>query len=338
MKKIAVIVINYNGKHHLKECLSSLLSQAFGNFEVYLLDNASSDNSVEYTSLNFPIVKIIGFERNYGFAEGYNKAIAKINAEYIVLLNSDTRTDNSWLKSLVEAAEEDKNAAIVGSKICFYHNPDIINSAGVKLTFAGVGFDIGFGLPDQERFNKKQYTGAVCGASMLVKKEVFEKLGGFDNNYFILCEDTDLCWRAWLAGYKVAYQPDSIVYHKFGNNIGARESPLRIFYSQRNAILTLIKNMGVSRLIISISITLTYTFLKLILYALLGKTKNFKSLFYGTLSVIPLIKSSYRNRIAIQRERTVSDRFLEKMGLMSPLKESFLEYIRVSKLWLGITR
>lgn len=334
-KQIAIIVSNYNGKRYLKDCFESLFAQTYQDCEIYLLDNASSDGSVEYTTQFFPTVKILAMEKNYGFAEGYNKAIERVDSEYIAMVNNDTKTDPRWLENLMEVFREYPDAAMAGSKIYFLEKPRILNCAGKKLTYSGTGFDIGYGLKDNERFDKRKLVGGLCGASMLVKREVFRQLGGFDTDYFLLCEDTDLCWRAWLSGYKVIYEPASVIYHRFGECIGKRESPLRIFYSQRNAILTLIKNLGALRLVISLNIVLAYTLVKLVLYALLLKKGNFVALFKGTIAVVPLLRKAMAKRYLIQKQRKIPDRFLEKNGLMASLKEALSEYLRVTKLWLA---
>lgn len=333
-KKIAIIVSNYNCQRYLKECFESLLHQTYRDFEIYLLDNASTDDSIKFTSEHFPSVKILAMDKNYGFAEGYNKAIEQVDSEYIAIVNGDTKAEPDWLKNLIRVFNENNDAAIAGSKIYFLDNPGIINSAGKKLTYSGIGFDIGFGLKDSEKFNKKKYVGAICGASMLIKKDIFQNLGGFDKDYFLLCEDTDLCWRVWLNGYKVIYDPSSVIYHKFGESIGKRETSLRIFYSQRNAIISLLKNLGLLRLIISLNITLAYTLIKLVIYTLLLKKENIKALLKGTISVIPMLKITLSKRQVIQKGRKVSDKFLQINGLLASFKEAVLEYLRVNRLWL----
>lgn len=327
-KQVAIIVSNYNCKEYLKDCFESLFEQTYKNFEIYLLDNASTDDSVSYASKFFPSVKILAMKKNYGFAEGYNRAIAQINSEYIAILNSDTKVSSAWLENLLDSIEAD--IAIVGSKIYFFDKPQVINSAGQKLTFAGFSFDIGFGYKDGAGFNKKKFVGSVCGASLLIKRDIFLNLGGFDKDYFLFCEDTDLCWRVWLNGYKVLYEPSSCLLHKFGAQTGKRETPLRIFYSQRNAIITVIKNMGVLRLISSLIIIAAYTIVRLFIYVLGLKKKNIRALLEATFSVLPLLKTTLSKRKIVQAERKIPDRFLEQNGLIASLKETINEYLRIS--------
>jgi len=334
-KKAAVIVINHNGRDHLQDCFQSLSEQNYKDFQAYLLDNASTDGSREYIASAFPWVKTIALDKNYGFAGAYNIAADKIDCEYLVFLNNDTRVAAGWLDELVAAVEKEPDIAIAGSKILFWDAPPTINSAGQKITPAGLSFDIGFGAKDREEFNAPKTTGSICGASLLIKKAVFQELRGFDKNYFIFCEDTDLCWKAWLAGYKTVYEPRSIVYHKFGSLMGKRESPARIFYIQRNSILTVIKNFGAMRMARSIALILCYTAVKLALFALQHKPGNIKALLKGTYGVFPLLPSTLARRRSIQKNRKIPDKLLEREKLMAGFNESLAEYLRVSKLYTG---
>lgn len=330
--QVAVIVSNHNCKKYLWDCFDSLLRQTYENFEIYLLDIASSDGSVEYTSGLFPAVKIIALKINCGFARGYNLAISTVEAEYIAFLNSDTKTEPLWLEKLVQSIEQNPDAAIVGSKIYFLNQPGIINSCGKKLTYSGTGFDIGYGLKNNANYDEPGEVGGLCGASMLARKTVFQKLGGFDEDYFLLCEDIDLCWRIWLAGYKVIYQPLSIVGHEFGSAIGKRDTPIRIFYTQRNALITVFKNFAGMRLSFSLTIIIAYTAIRILFYLTTGQRKNLKALLTGTGAFFPQLKSTLTKRRVIQANRKINDAFLSQKRLLTSLKDSAQEYFRVSRL------
>lgn len=330
--QVAVIVSNHNCKNCLGDCFDSLLRQTYKNFEIYLLDIASSDGSAEYASGLFPAVKIIALKTNCGFAKGYNLAVSSVKAEYIAFLNSDTKTEPLWLEKLVQSIEQNPDAAIVGSKIYFLNQPGVINSCGKKLTYSGTGFDIGYGLKNGADFDEPKEVGGLCGASLLARKTVFQELGGFDEDYFLLCEDTDLCWRAWLAGYRVIYQPLSIAGHEFGSAIGKRDTPIRIFYTQRNALTTVFKNFAGTRLVFSLVVITAYTALRTLFYLSTGQGKNLKALLAGTVAFFPQMKSTLAKRRFIQTNRKISDVFLSQKGLLASLKESIREYFRVSRL------
>lgn len=329
-KNCACLVINYNGRSYLQDCFSSLLNQSRCDFDIYLIDNCSTDGSVDFAVKNFPSIKIIANARNYGFAEGYNRAIASIDAEYIALINADTKADPEWFKNLINILETDQNIAIAGSKLLFYEHPDTINSAGMMLTLAGVSYDIGFGLKDNRANETPRYVGAICGASMMVRKSIFSELGGFDPDYFLLCEDTDLCWRAWLAGHKVALEPSSRMFHKFGGKIGARNSEMRVYYSQRNGLITAVKNLGAGRLALALGVIGGYTLFKLAVYALSLRKENLIALFRATLSALAQFPRTLVKRRFIQQKRKISDRFLEGEKLLDSFWKAAAEYLKVN--------
>ncbi|MFH1397402.1 MAG: glycosyltransferase family 2 protein [Candidatus Omnitrophota bacterium] len=330
--QVAVIVSNHNCKKCLRDCFDSLLRQTYRNFEIYFLDIASSDGSAEYVSKLFPAVRIIALKANCGFARGYNLAVSAVKAEYIAFLNSDTKTEPLWLEKLVESLEQNPDAAIVGSKIYLLNPSGVINSCGKKLTYSGTGFDIGYGLKGGADYDEPKETGGLCGASLLARKTVFQELGGFDEDYFLLCEDTDLCWRAWLAGYRVLYQPLSLVGHEFGSAIGKRDTPMRIFYTQRNALTTVFKNFGVKRLAFALAVITAYTAIRILFYLAAGQGKNLKALLAGTGAFFPQLGPVLAKRRVIQANRKVTDVLLSQKGLLASLRESLQEYFRVSRL------
>src|SRR5690348_13652582 len=145
-KKVAIIVINYNGKVHLRECFESLhqLSHPTNEYDVHMIDNNSSDGSVEFVKTNFPWVHVFSFEKNYGFAKGYNMAIDAVDSEYVALLNNDVRVPENWLTPLISALDEDVKRFAAGSKMLFYNTPDRVNHAGAIVGFNGSGMDLGF--------------------------------------------------------------------------------------------------------------------------------------------------------------------------------------------------
>jgi GT2 family glycosyltransferase len=245
---VSVLVLNYCGKGYLRECLESLKNQTFSEYTVYVVDNGSTDNSVEYVHKYFPWVRIIAFRENLGFTKAYNEAIKMVDTNFVALLNNDTRVDRRWLQELMNAILEDELIAVTGSKILLYDNPDLVNHAGAKITPMGGGFDIGFFAKDGKQYNVKKYVGVVCGAAMLVRKQIWVKIGGFDDDYFSYFEDVDLCWRLWLNGYKVLYVPASIVYHKFGGSWGRISSPKRLYLGHLNKLRNMFKNLELSNL------------------------------------------------------------------------------------------
>lgn len=331
-KKVSVIVITHNGKRHLKECFESLKKQTYKDFDAYLLDNASTDGSSDYVNKNFPWVKIIRFDKNYGFAEGYNRAIKIVDTEYVALLNDDTKVDPKWLEELVKAIESDKTLFAVGSKILFYDRPEIINHAGAKMTPIGAGFDVGFGEKDSPKFSVHKYVGAVCGAAMLMRKDIFEKLGGFDRDYFAYFEDLDLCWRAWLKGYKVMYVPTSIVYHKYGGSWGGRTSAQRIYYATRNRLANIMKNFEFVNMIRGLFMSLCFDLIRIVMFLIRRELNNVTAIFKANMDFIKWITVLLEKRRSVQKSRVISDKWLYKAGLILPLVECIKEFRKLERL------
>jgi GT2 family glycosyltransferase len=327
--KVAVAVITHNGKRYLKTCIESLLNQTYKNFDIYLIDNASSDGSSEYVKQNFPMVKIIRFEKNLGFAKAYNIAIRMIDADYIALLNDDTKVHPKWLEELVKAALEDEKAGALGALILFLDHPDIVQHAGGMITPIGGGIDIGFGKPLHEVDLRKRYVGYVCGAAMLVNKDAFEKVGGFDNDYFAYFEDVDLCWRMWLQGYKVVLVPTSVVYHKYGGSWGGRYNPRRLYLSHINKLRNTVKNFDTVYCIKGLLLNVIFDISRLIILVIKHRRINSAKIIIKVwLTFIGDLKTTFHKRMHVMKKRKVRDSFIEKYFLCSLLC-GVKEYLRL---------
>jgi len=329
--QVAILVINYNGKHFLKTCLESIEKQTYRNYQVYVVDNASTDGSIEYVKQNFPWVKTIVFGENIGFSKAYNEATRMIETDYAVFLNNDTKVDSDWLSELVKSAFDDELVVAVGSKILFYVRPDILQHAGAKITPTGGGIDIGQYEPDDEKYNKRRFVGAVCGGSMLVRKDEFLRLGGFDDDFFAYFEDTDFCWRAWLHGFKVIYAPKSVVYHKSGGSWGPLESPQRVFLAQRNQVMSMVKNFELKNLAQGLILLLTHSGVKTLLFLRHRSYKSVFAMIRGSQWVVRNLRKVLHKRFLVQDSRILSDNFLKENGFITSLKESILEFLRLQR-------
>ncbi|MEM4234867.1 MAG: glycosyltransferase [Candidatus Methanomethylicaceae archaeon] len=239
----SVVIPNYNGKRYLEECILSLRKQNFPHdqFEIIVVDNASSDGSKDFILHKFPDVRLVTSPRNVGFSGGCNLGIAHSKGKYIVLLNNDTVVDANWLVELVNVAEANEDVAIVGSKLLFKDKPQIIQNAGSYITEAGDGGDLGFSQEDIGQYDFTREVMAVCGASMLIKRELIEQIGGLDEDFGSYYEDIDLCYRARLNGKKIVFAHKSIVYHVHAGTLG-EWSPLFSFFVFRNKLFLHLKN------------------------------------------------------------------------------------------------
>jgi hypothetical protein len=326
---VIVAILNYNGKKYLKECIESLKAQTYKKTDVMVIDNGSQDGSVDFLRENFPWVRVIAFKKNYGYAKAYNMVIASLkNYEFIVLLNMDTKVDKEWLAKLVDAIVSDDSVAACGSKVLFMDRPNIVNHAGGKFTFTG-GYDIGFLRHLREVESVKGYTGWVNGCAMMVRRSIFLKVGGFDEDFVAYAEELDLCWRFWLSGYKILHVPNSIVYHKFGAVWNPKWSFLNVFLSQRNRLLSVIKNFETRNLVKALSIYPLYDYVRIVMFtrAHPSDAATFtKAIFFSYFWILKHLRLTISKRRIIQNRRKVSDDYLKKRGLLSSLSEGFLEF------------
>lgn len=246
---VAIMVINYNGLGWLPRCLSSVHSTEYPNFEVYLIDNASVDDSVKYVHENYPSVKIIRNPRNLGFAKAYNRAIENTDAELVVLLNNDTEVLNPlWLEKLVAAANHRPEVGAVACKMVSTDDPGLLESVGTMGVRFWRGFaDVGRGERDVGQYSASFEPFGFCGGAALVRREAFVRAGEFDEKFFVYTEDVDLSWRLRLLGWKIGYCPEATVAHARGASAGgATLTATGIYYGLRNALRAILKNCGSS--------------------------------------------------------------------------------------------
>jgi len=327
---VSIILVNYNGKAFLKDCLESIKASDASQEEIIIIDNASSDGSCSYIKKEFPYVKLLQQDKNCGFALANNIAAEAALGEYLIFLNNDTVVTPNWLRPLLEMITSDPNIGVVGSKLFFFHQPDLINSVGANIVFNGGGYDIGFMDVDSDKHNTPSPRGAICAAAMMVRKKEFLAFGGFDPIYFMYFEDIDLCWRYWLLGYKVLYIPKSIVYHRFGGVAGSdKHTPIRIFYGTRNSIFNIIKNFELANMPLGLAFNIIYHTGKLLLFLVCLRPKRAWTILMAYWSLVKHIKEIIKKRRNVQRMRKVSDEYLFKNSLVVPLSVVVKEYLRL---------
>ncbi len=309
MIKASVIIPNWNGKDLLKDCLDSLLQQTFKNFEIILMDNASSDGSVEWTVKNYSGVRVIKLDENFGFAKAINEGVKASKAKYVVFLNNDTETDKQWLKNLVKCAENHPEVISVNSKLLNFSDRKKIDGLGILINEVGQARSIGWNETDTGQYQKEKYIFGATGGASLFKRLDFIKVGLFDENYFMYSEEVDFAFRAQFQGYKSIHCPGAIVYHK--HKATAKKLPAHIEYWQfRNMTQTIIKDFPTS-------ITLRkWRWLKIILVHLNTVFYQFKNGFFWPpvmteLWLITNLFSLLGKRSLIQKKRLVSDEYIE---------------------------
>ena len=247
MEKVAIVILNWNGEEMLRKYLPSVLQYSREEATVYVADNASSDGSMELLRNHFPECRLIQLERNWGFADGYNKALAQIDAEYDLLLNSDIEVTHHWLTPLVEFMDNHEDVAACQPKLLSIYDRDSFEYAGAcggYLDRYGYPFCRGRLFETVER-DEGQYDNTTdilwaTGAALLVRARIYNKVGGLDGRFFAHNEEIDLCWRMRIAGYRIVCIPDSKVYHVGGGTL-PKSNPMKTYLNFRNNLTMLYK-------------------------------------------------------------------------------------------------
>jgi len=246
--KIAVVILNWNGKTFLEKFLPNVVECSADVAEVIVADNASTDDSVDFLKQHFPTIRLIQNAENGGFSKGYNDALKQIDADYFVLLNSDIEVTKNWIQPVIDLMESDSKIAVCQPKIRSYHEREKFEYAG-----GAGGFIDKFGYPfcrgrifDTTEIDTGQYDD-VCeifwatGAAMFVKASIYKEFGGLDEDFFAHMEEIDFCWRVKNAGYKVMYCPDSTVFHVGGGTL-PKSSSRKTYLNFRNNLSLIYKN------------------------------------------------------------------------------------------------
>ncbi len=273
MTKIAVVILNWNGINFLKEFLPNVIEfSKHDDIEVYVVDNGSTDGSVDFLESLKPEIKIIAFDHNYGFAPGYARALRMISARYYLLLNSDVEVTPGWLLPLIEAMENDMSVAACMPKIKSYRQKDYFEYAGAS----GGYIDI-FGYPfcrgrilssiekDTGQYDQETEIFWASGACMLIRADAYFEAGELDSDFFAHMEEIDLCWRFKRLGYKVMCIPQSTVYHVGGGTL-PNNNAHKLYLNYRNNLFLLCKNQPGHELVFILPLRLLFDWLSAMIY------------------------------------------------------------------------
>lgn len=237
---ISIIIVNWNGKHLIGECLMSVMNQTCINSEIIVVDNNSVDGSVEFVKNNFPSVKIVSLNENKGFTGGNIEGLKHARGEFIVLLNNDAILSEKWLESMWTAINSDAKIGLCSSKIIIA-GTNKIDSAGDVFTYAFTGTKIGE-YQDEKVFSDRRLVPGACAAAVIYRRSMLDEIGFLDDSFYLNHEDTDLNLRAWLSGWRCLFVPEAIVYHKVSASIG-NLSDTAVYYFARNTEWVWIKNV-----------------------------------------------------------------------------------------------
>jgi hypothetical protein len=279
------------------------LGTDYPNFEVIFVDNASTDGSLEHAKKKFgqdSRLKFVVNDRNYGFARGNNIGLEHAHGEYIVFLNNDTKVDSNWLKELIKVMDPDPSIGIAQSKLLMMHDRRRIDACGLMLTPYGFFVERGMGEIDRGQYDSAAEIFAAKGAVIAVKRKVLNEVGPFDADYFIFAEEADLCWRVWLAGYRVVLAPKSVVFHVTAGTLRTIWPQGRPLYWYKNTLTTLFKNLGLKDLIKMLPVFMLASFG--------GILKNKKAIYQLPLfikanaKVIANFRDVWKKRIKVQHK------------------------------------
>ncbi|MBI3503023.1 MAG: glycosyltransferase family 2 protein [Bacteroidetes bacterium] len=340
--RLAIAILNWNGKTLLEKFLPDIIKYSEPLAGVFVIDNASSDDSIKFLSEKFPSVKIIRNEKNHGFAKGYNEGLKKIDADFFLLLNSDVQVTENWLEPLVALMQNEQIAACQ-PKLLNYHVRDEFEYAG-----GAGGFIDKYGYPfcrgrifnsfekDEGQYNDTREVFWASGACLFIRSKVFYEAGELDEDFFAHMEEIDLCWRIRNLGYKIFYCSESVVYH-VGAGTLAKENPKKTFYNFRNNLLMLVKNHASEYFFIKLKFRCVLDGIAALRFFLLqGEFIHFWAVLKAHLSYYSLFFKMLRKRNAIKknikqyatgcvyRRSIVWDYFIKKKNKFSELeKERF---------------
>lgn len=320
---VSIIIINWNGSMLLKKLLPTLKRINYKKTETIIVDNGSTDDSLIYLNKYFPEFKIIRNKTNLGFAEANNQGIKKSKGEMVLFLNNDTQVTKNFLTVLVNRLKKDEKMGACQPKILSSEKPGYLDSIGSFLTTSGFLYHLGFEAKDTKKLDNETKLFSGKGSCLLFKRKVLDKIGFFDKDFFAYFEETDLCWRLWLAGYYVLYIPEVSVFHKSWAT--AKRLPIEFinFHSFKNRISSLIMNLEFHNLMYILPLHIIICILLIIYYLLQNKPKI----------SLAILKAFYwninnANKTAIKRNKVQSKIRLVKDSEIFPIimKNAGLSY------------
>jgi len=332
--KVAVVILNWNGKSFLEKFLPSLINYTDDDVEIIIADNASTDDSIAFLRSSYPALRIIENESNGGFSKGYNDALVQTDADYYVLLNSDIEVTEAWIRPVIELMESDKMIAVCQPKLLSWnerHKFEYAGAAGGFVDKWGYPFCRGRIFMSTETDNG-QYDDAceifwATGACMFIRADIYRNFGGLDNDFFAHMEEIDFCWRLKNAGYKIMYTPLSKVYHIGGGTL-PQSSSFKTYLNFRNNFILLFKNLPSNQLIPVITVRLLLDGIAGIKFLVSGYPGDCFAVIKAHFSFYTSFGKTWKKRKDIQQRKVscmyegsiVYEHFFNKTDIFSKLK------------------
>ncbi len=324
--KVSIIIVNFNQKQLTLNCLKSLGKISYPNYEIIVVDNNSQDGSVNAIAKLFPKVRQVLVKSNSGYVGGNNMGIKHAKGEYILILNNDTKVTPEFIEPLIEDFKNNPNLGIVQSKIFIMDKPNLLDNVASYLTNTGFLYHVGYLDTDKAEYQKYRETFAAKGACMLVKKDVL-KLGAFDEEFWCYFEESDLCWRAWVMGYHVAFEPRSIIYHKMGATSITMRSDFINYHSFKNRIRTIIKNASLTTLFWMLPIHLTTCIGLVIFFLLSGQISGSLSILKAIGWNVRVFSETWKLRKKVQSKRRILDTDIFNKVMKNPSLSFYLHHL-----------
>lgn len=321
MSRTAVVILNYNGEKLLQQFLPSVIKFSTGA-EVIVADNGSTDQSLPILEKQFPSVRIIRLDQNYGFCGGYNKSLSQVDADYYVLLNSDIEVTPNWLESMVQLLDRDQTIAAVQPKILSFHNREYFEYAG-----AAGGFIDALGYPfcrgrvfthvekDSGQYNDQRQIFWATGACLLIRAKAYQQFEGLDEDFFAHMEEIDLCWKLQRAEYKVYYSGLSTVYHVGAGTLGYG-NPRKTYFNFRNGLSLIFKHLGPVEIAYKLPVRMILDWMAAASFLLKGDAANFSAVLKAHVHFIKKLGRDWTKRRNLQSAYPHYSRATVKPGLI----------------------
>jgi GT2 family glycosyltransferase len=318
---VSIIIVNYNGFEHLKQCVNSLLHSEYPFYEIIIVDNASSDDSVSRIKREFEEYKnkivILDLPKNLGFAVGNRIGAKKAIGDYLLLLNSDTKVERSSISELVTVMDKDLSIGVAQGKILLMNRPDTFDSAGATMNVLGDSRSRGVYEKDYGQYDQLEEVSYTKGAAMIVRREIWDNLDGFDPLFFVYSEESDFCWRVWLSGYRVVFTPSATIYH-IGAATSIKFKPSYLMFQQyRNQIVTVVKNLSLKNLIKYIPGLVGFNLKWVILHLSRNEPQSVLGNLRGVTWCLLFFNKIWAKRLLVQARRVISDEDLFERGAIS---------------------
>lgn len=300
MITVSIVILNYNGQKFLEQFLPSVVKYS-DQYTIIIADNCSSDGSVKFLETNYPDIRLIHIPENKGYSAGYNFALSKIDSNYYVLLNSDVEVTNNWVAPIINSMEQNESIVAVQPKILSYHNKNVFEYAG-----AAGGFIDKLGYPfcrgrvfdsletDEGQYDNERQIFWATGACLFIRSSIFHELGGFDDDFFAHMEEIDLCWRMNNKGYKIMFNPNSVIYHVGGGTL-QKSNPQKTYLNFRNGLTVLYKNYSTFDIVTKLPIRIVMDWIAA-LKLLKTSLQDFKAIIRAHADFIKILPKNRKKR------------------------------------------